>query len=558
MRAARPALAVAVALGAVGSAAVLAQAVALAAVVGRVFADPRRHSAATVAGLLAVIGAAVAVRALVGLASEVATEHGATSVRHELRTRLLGGLVDSGPERLAGERSGELVTTATRGIDALELYFSGYLPQLALAAIAPVLFLVWMVTADWLSAAIVAATLVVVPVFMVLLGQEAAARMRRQWAELSRLTGHFADVVRGIRTLKAFDRVDHQLATIAATTDRLRRATMSTLRYAFLSSFVFELLASVATALVALVLGLRLLAGALPLQVALAVLLVVPEVFLPLRAASAKFHAAADGVGASDRLLELLAPPAGRRATQGTVALAGRTPGAGEPLVELRHATVQRPRSDFRLGPVDLAVRPGETVAVVGPTGCGKSTLLALLLGELEPSGGEVCWSVDDPAAGLAAWRARCSWLPARPGIVTGTVAENVALTSPGADRDRVAWAIEQAGAGPVVAELPAGAETVLGEQGLTLSSGERQRIGLARALCRPADCYLLDEPTAHLDARTEHEVLDRLFAAVAGSALVVVTHSPAVAARCERVLDLSSPAGGPAPSRSVLELSGV
>ena len=571
-RAARPAVAGAIAVGTAMTAAVLVQAVALATAIGRAFAAPSRATPGRLVTPLLVLGSAIAARALLALVAEVVAERGATAVRSEMRGRLLGRLVARGPEPnpddQPGAGTGELILLATRGIDTLDQYFSAYLPQLIVGILAPVIFLGWMLGTDRWSALILAATLSVVPVFMILLGQEAAGRMRRQWSELERLGGHFADVVHGLTTLKLYDRVANQLRSIAETTDRLRVATLSTLRYAFLSSFVFELLASLATALVAIVLGLRLLSGNLQLTTALAVLLVAPEVFLPLRKASARFHAAADGIGASDRVLAVLTSDgdAGLEANRPTEidGHAGRFPlpsartaaTAGEPavprpLVELRSIVLRRSRGDFVLGPLTLSLHQGERVAVIGPTGCGKSTLLIALLGYLQPSAGTLALGGHtSETADLPAWRRRVSWMPQAPAIVTGSVLANVTLTTePGAPKAQGAGdavgrarpdAVRHAGAEDLVASL-SGLDATLHEGGSGLSSGERQRIGLARALCRPADLYLLDEPTAHLDADIEHRVLTGIFEATASAALIVVTHSPSVAARCDRVVDLGA-----------------
>ena len=344
-------------------------------------------------------------------------------------------------------------------------------------------------------------------------------------------------------------------------------ATLSTLRYAFLSSFVFELLASLATALVAIVLGLRLLSGNLQLTTALAVLLVAPEVFLPLRKASARFHAAADGIGASDRVLAVLTSDgdAGLEANRPTeidghtgrfplpsartAATAGE-PAVPRPLVELRSIVLRRSRGDFVLGPLTLSLHQGERVAVIGPTGCGKSTLLIALLGYLQPSAGTLALGGHaSETADLPAWRRRVSWMPQAPAIVTGSVLANVTLTTEpwhaegpgrrGSCRNGRGRGAPCRRRGPRRVAL--GLDATLHEGGSGLSSGERQRIGLARALCRPADLYLLDEPTAHLDADIEHRVLTGIFEATASAALIVVTHSPSVAARCDRVVDLGA-----------------
>jgi ATP-binding cassette subfamily C protein CydCD len=570
-RAARPAIAGAVVVGTAMTVAVLVQAIALATVIGRIFAASTRHAPAHLATPVVVLVVAVGARALLAMVGEIVSELGATSVRSEIRGRLLSRVVSGGPAPSASKRdsasSGELIVLATRGVEALEQYFSGYLPQLVVAVVAPVVILAWMLGVDRWSALILVGTLTVVPVFMVLLGQEAAARMRRQWSELERLGGHFADVMHGLTTLKLFDRLAHQVQAIEATTDRLRRATLHTLRYAFLSSFVFELLASLATALVAIVLGLRLLSGQVHLTTALAVLFMAPEVFLPLRKASARFHAAADGIGASDALLAVLRDdepasppePASRLllpsrpfplrqpcgVTRPAIQLADdrrRPAGAGPcmPLVELRSAVFSRQESSFVLGPLGACIHRGERWALLGPTGSGKSTLLLALLGYLMPDSGQLLLGgAPVSSSDLAAWRRRVSWMPQAPAIISASVLANVTMTSLTADAAAASVALDHSGARALVASL-GGLQVPLREAGHGLSSGERQRIALARALCRRAELYLLDEPTAHLDRRYEAEVTDGIFAATSTAALVVVTHSTSLADRCDAVIDLS------------------
>lgn len=569
-RSARRALAGSVLVGLAMTGALLAQLVAIATIIGRVFAE--RHGAIGdgIGAPLAVLAAAVAARVALGALGEVVAAHGGTAMRTELRKGLLRHVVDASPTARPSELSGEQLVVATRGVDAVEQYVASYLPQLVLAACAPVMLLVWMLSADRLSVAIILVALCVGPVFMTLLGMEAASRMRTQWAELSRLSGHFSEVVRGLLTLKLFDRIENQLRTIAETTERLRKATMAALRVAFLSALAFELLASVATAFVAMVLGLRLLSGSVGLATALAVLFVTPEVFLPLRKASARFHSAADGVGSSDRVLDLLEAGGGastgddaslgaRRAEglEGRARLDGAVPAGAEPsrlvpgrrLAEVRDAIFEHPASGFVVGPLDLTIAPGERIAILGETGSGKSTLLAALLGYLPPSSGQLV--LGEPGLAPADWRASVSWMPQSAGLVHGSVLENVTLTSPGSGRADAWAALERTGSADLVRSLPDGIDTVVGDGGIPVSSGERQRLCLARAWCRPAELYLLDEPTSHLDRAAEESVLDGLFGAAAslrpgasGSraprpAAVVVTHSAAVAARCDRTLEL-------------------
>ncbi|MEU7054496.1 thiol reductant ABC exporter subunit CydD [Streptomyces sp. NPDC046197] len=533
-RATRFFLTAVVGLGALGAGLVIAQAMLIAEVV--VGAFQHRMPVAELRTPLLLLAAVACGRALVAWLTELAAHRASAAVKSELRGRLLERAAALGPGWLGGQRTGSLVALATRGIDALDDYFSRYLPQLGLAVVVPVAVLARIVTEDWVSAAIIVGTLPLIPLFMVLIGWATQSRMDRQWRLLSRLSGHFLDVVAGLPTLKVFGRAKAQAESIRRITGEYRRATMRTLRIAFLSSFALELLATLSVALVAVTIGMRLVDGDMDLYVGLVILVLAPEAYLPLRQVGAQYHAAAEGLAAAEEIFAVLETPVPQSGTKPVV------PGA----VAFEGVTVRYPgRSAAAVTDVSFTVESGEAVALVGPSGAGKSTLLNVLLGFVRPTEGLVrVGGADLAEADLEQWRSRVAWVPQRPHLYAGTIAGNVRLAKPDADDAAVRRALDDAGALEFVDALPLGMDTVLGEDGAGLSAGQRQRLALARAFLADRPVLLLDEPTAALDGATEAQIVEAVRRLAAGRTVLLVVHRPAllgVADRVVRIEDVES-----------------
>ncbi|NYD48237.1 thiol reductant ABC exporter CydD subunit [Actinomadura luteofluorescens] len=533
-RTTRPFLAASVLLGAATAGLIIAQATLLAGMLTRAFLHGA--SLGDLRTPLLLLLAVVLGRTLVAWLQEVAAHRSSAAVKSQLRGRLLARALALGPRWLSGERSGELATLATRGIDAFDDYFSRYLPQLVLAVIVPVAVGARILLGDWLSAVTIAATLPLIPVFAILVGLTTRRRMDRQWRTLSLLSAHFLDVVAGLPTLKIFGRARAQADRIREITGRHRRATMSTLRIAFLSALVLEVLSTLSVALVAVSIGLRLVEGGLGLETALLVLILAPEAYLPLRQVGAQYHASVEGLTAAARIFEVLEtplPPAGTRRD---------VPDAGRATLRLDGVTVTYPGRDVpALDGFSLTVHPGETVALVGPSGAGKSTVLAVLLGFVHPDSGRVLVDWDDLAdLSPDAWRERIAWVPQRPHLFAGSVAANIRLGRPDASDAEVREAARAANALGFVDALPSGFDTPLGDRGAGLSAGQRQRIALARAFLRDAPLLLLDEPTSNLDTESEAAVLDAVHRLAESRTVILVAHRPALAAMADRTVPIT------------------
>ncbi|MCP2164368.1 ATP-binding cassette, subfamily C, CydCD [Goodfellowiella coeruleoviolacea] len=536
-------------LAALHAVALVAQAVALGTALAQV-----AGGGATPAGLrvpLAALAGAVVVRAVLAWATESVAARAAAGAKEELRAALLDHVLALGPEWIARRGPAEVTVLATRGLDALDAYFTRYLPALVTAVVTPPLVGAWILVSDWPSAALVAVTLPLIPVFAILVGWYTQRRSARAADATARLSGHLLELVRALPVLTAFRRAGAQADTVRRVSDQHRGATMGTLRVAFLSALVLELVATLSVALVAVGIGLRLVSGELGLVTGLVVLILAPECYLPLRNAGAAHHASEDGLEAVRRVAAVLAEPvpfAGTGTAPGTGTGTGAGAGAGA-VPDRRLGVVVRELRVARRGGaapdgLSFVVRPGHVVRLSTPSGSGKSTALAVLLGFVEPTSGTVTvGGADLSTVDMVAWRRAVAWVPQRPAFSGGTVAEELCVAvsdQPGPPPDR-------AELDEVAAEVAAG--HLIDRRVATLSTGERQRVAVARALLRlrrGAWLLLLDEPTAHLDQATASTVLAAVRrAAQAGAAVVLATHR--VAARPD-ARGTAGPGASPVP----------
>jgi ATP-binding cassette subfamily C protein CydD len=486
--------------------------------------------AADLAATLGVLAAVVAARAALLWAREAVAARAAARVQTQLRTALVSAVGSLGPDWLGIRNSAALAVTAGRGLDSLEAYFGRYLPQLVQTVVATPIIIAVMWWADWISGLTVLLTLPLIPIFMVLIGLATRAVQQRQWRTLQRLAARFADTVQGLATLKVFGRQHRAAASIEQVTGEYRRETMRVLRVSFLSGFALEFLASISVAIIAVSIGFRLIDGALALGVGLFVLLLAPEAYLPLRQVGVQFHAAAEGVAATDDVFDVL--DAAR--SEGT--RRSRTLAAPEPRgSRLRLSGVRVRRGERMLPPIDLETGPGSVVLIEGPSGAGKSSLFAALRAAADFDGTAEYGGVDLRALSPAAWLA---WAGQQPGLISGSVAANVALGDHEPDPALIAQALHLAGA----AGIEPGRD--LGVQGAGLSGGQAQRVAVGRAFYRylrgRAAVIALDEPSAALDAATE-DVLWRSVRGLAddGALVLLVSHRTTARAIADHVVRL-------------------
>lgn len=469
----------------------------------------------------------VLLRGLLIVASERVSARGGARASLQLRAALVAAVAKLGPAWLGQRNAAALSVTAGHGLEALDAYFGRYLPQLVATAITMPILVGAIALSDPLSGLTVILTIPLIPVFMVLIGLATRTAQRRQYRTLGALAARFADTVEGLGTLKVFGRQHRAAASIGTVTRRYKRETMTVLRVSFLSGFALEFLAAISVAIIAVTIGFRLLAGELDLLVGLFVLLLAPEAYLPLRQVGVQFHAAAEGVAATEEIFDVLDAASAVPAATAAV----RTPGSR---LDVRGVRVRR--GERTLAPVSLSVSPGRIVVVEGPSGSGKSSLVAALLG-FAPFEGEV--SLDGAAVSDA--RDAIAWAGQRPGLVAGSVAENVALGA-APDADAVGAALADAQAADVDPAL------VLGAGGSGLSGGQAQRVAIARALYRlrttRARLLVLDEPSSALDPDTEAAVWGALRrTADGGVGILLVSHRVSARAIADDVVTLREPA---------------
>ncbi|MDE2315936.1 MAG: thiol reductant ABC exporter subunit CydD [Xanthomonadaceae bacterium] len=471
--------------------------------------------------LLALLALA-ALRFALGLLQRRATFEAGARVADAVRQALEKRMRELGPRWGTRQASGDLATRLVDGVDALVPYYAGYLPQAAFAVLVPALILLVVLPADPWSALVLVFTAPLVPLFMVLAGQAAEQASQRRWMRLRRMGAHFMDALAGLTTLRLYRAATREQALLEATGEAYRRETMAVLRIAFLSALVLEFFATVSIAVLAVLIGFRLMWGKLAFEQGLFVLLLAPEFFLPLRALGTQRHRRMDAAAAATDLVEWLAvqlPQAAQVASPSPIA-------ATQPTIDFERVGFAHEDGRAVLRDLDLHLPPGTSLTLVGASGSGKSTLLSLLMGFDVPQSGRILVDGHDLArTDLDSWRRHVAWIPQRAHVFHGSLRDNLLIAAADADTFTLWRALQAASLDGVVARLPQGLDTPLGERGHGLSGGECQRLALARAWLRNAPLLLLDEPTQHLDDATAASIDAALARLGEGRTVIRVTH---------------------------------
>ncbi len=519
-RSARVLLYLAVAAGFLAAVCVAGQAWFLSVAVNRVFI--LHQTLDDVAPPLLILLLLALLRALFVLSSEVLAQRSASRLKGNLREQLTQQLLVLGPAYTRGERSGELVNAAVGGVEILDEYITVYQPARLLAMLVPVFILLVVLILDPLSTLVLLFTGPVLVLLLALIGSSVKDIARRRFRELSWMSAYFLDVLQGLATLKMFGRSREKIETIRQVSARYGSATLEVLRTAFQTALVLEWGSTIATALVAVEIGLRLMNGGLPYERALAVLILTPEFFQPLRQLAIRYHMGTAGKAAADRIFAILDQPLSDQRLSATRSTVPTRLDIRFNQVSFAYDGGQRPA----LQDISLHIPHGQRVALVGATGAGKSTVANLLLRFSEPHNGSITiagipLSEIDPAA----WRSQVAWVPQQPHLFDGTIADNIRLAKPAAARDEVVAAAMAAHAHEFIARLPQGYYTPIGEQGARLSGGQQQRLAIARAFLKDAPFLILDEATSHLDAESEALIQDALERLLRGRTVLIIAH---------------------------------
>lgn len=487
---------------------------------------------------LAVLVGLFFIRAGINYASQRFAFEAGARLRTGLRARLFDHVYALGPAWSREQRSGALATELVDGVEALDKYFSLYLPQMQLAVIIPAAILVFVFPFDWVSGLILAITAPLLPVFMIIIGNQTEKLNQRQWRSLSRMGAHFFDMIEGLTTLKLFNAARREAQVIGQIAEDYRLQTMKVLRVAFLSSMVLEFLAAISIAMVAVFVGFRLMYGEIHYLNGIFVLLLAPEFYLPLRSMGTQFHARMDALGAVEPIIELLntEPPTQRH---------GKVPLTLEhaPRITFSQVRFTYPNRGEVIHGIDLDLPAGTRTALIGASGAGKSTVGQLLLGFLTPTEGEILIDQQPLAEILAqSWHQSVSWLPQNPTLFHGTIEENIAMNRRSTGHDEaLRQAARNAHALEFINQLPNGFQTIVGDRGQGLSGGEIQRIALARAFYKDAPVVLLDEPSASLDPESERLITDAIARLSSNRTMLIIAHRLTTIEKSDQIIVLDA-----------------
>lgn len=527
--------------GALGGILTIGQARNLSWAVSRVFLEGQ--SLMQVTDILRMLLFIIAGRSFLMWISEVSAKAVAVHVKNDLRERLFSHIYKLGPAYTRRERTGELTATAVEGIEALDAYFSQYLPQLALSALIPLSILIFAIQIDPLSALVLFLTAPLIPVFMIMIGKAAEALTHQQYETLTRLSAHFLDSLQGLTTLKYFGRSKDHARSIEEVSNEFRDTTMNVLRVTFLSALVLELVATLSTAVIAVEIGLRLLYAKIAFEQALFLLILAPEFYLPFRNLGLRFHAGMNGTTAARKIFEILDLPVADKLkktdeNQNTSLLPD-----GNIQITIKDLTFTYPdETSPALEDINLNIEAGQHFALVGESGAGKSTLVQLLLRFISPNDGQIL-AGGQPLENISIenWREKIAWVPQNPFIFNTSLADNIRLGQPDADMDAVKTAARTAHLDDFIKTLPEGYQTVVGEGGARLSSGQAQRLALARAFLKDAPILILDEPTSSLDPTTETELEEATRKLSTGRTVITIAHRMNTIFRADRIVVLKS-----------------
>ncbi len=462
--------------------------------------------------------------------------HFATSaslrIRFTLREKLLRKIIELGPTYTSGERTGELTSTLTEGVDKLDPYIREYIPQVILTAVIPIMVLFFVFPRDFYTGAVFVITAPLIPFFMVLIGMAAEKVTKKQWRSLGRMSAYLLDVIQGLTTLKILNRSRGERERLKRIVEDFRKTTIDVLKIAFISALTLELIATLSTAIVAVEIGLRLLYGKMVFQEAFFILLLAPEFYTPFRQLGAKFHAGMAGIEAASRITEILE-------NHTKIDTKGRKPASFSHEIWFENVNFHYGKRKV-LDDINLTIKKGERIALVGPTGSGKSTLVSLILRFNDPSSGRI--TVDGIPLNLLnihEWRKLISWVPQTPFIFNATVLENIKIAKTGAGIDEIIDAAKKAFAHEFIEKLENGYHTVVGEHGMRLSGGQAQRIAIARAFLKNAPILILDEATSNLDPETEEKIRKAIENLMKGRTVIIIAHRLSTVVNADKIVVL-------------------